>query len=110
MWAVGDTLDFWRVESIEPNRLLRLRAEMKVPGRAWLEFEVCKGAEDGTSTIRQTAEFDPVGLSGLCYWYALFPIHQIVFGGMLRRIAKAALKIERESDTEKVQEQEAVLR
>lgn len=96
--AVGDALDFWRIEAIEPNRLLRLRAEMKVPGRAWLEFEVCAGDEDGTSTIRQTAEFDPVGLFGLCYWYALFPIHQIVFGGMLRRIAKAGSREEKRAN------------
>ena len=108
--AVGDALDFWRVEAIEPDRLLRLRAEMKVPGRAWLEFEVRQGDEAGTSTIRQTAEFDPVGLFGLCYWYALFPIHQIVFGGMLRRIAKAGLQVKKASELEPLQEQEAVLR
>ena len=62
---------------------------MKVPGRAWLEFEVT--GEGGTATIRQTAIFDPVGLLGRAYWYALFPLHQLVFGGMLRRLARAAL-------------------
>jgi uncharacterized protein YbjT (DUF2867 family) len=85
---VGDPLDFWRVEAYEPGRSLRLSAEMKVPGRAWLEFEVV--AEGAGALIRQTAVFDPLGLSGRLYWYALYPIHQIVFAGMLRRIAGAA--------------------
>ncbi len=83
----GDALDFWRVEQIEAGRLLRLRAEMKVPGRAWLEFEV--NEYDGKSTIRQTAIFDPVGVFGLVYWYALYPVHQFVFAGMLRNICAA---------------------
>ena len=86
----GDTLDFWRVERIEPNRLLRLSAEMKVPGRAWLQFEV-EGDEQG-STIRQTAVFDPDGLLGLTYWYALYPLHNLVFGGMLRAISRASVE------------------
>jgi uncharacterized protein YbjT (DUF2867 family) len=87
---VGDTVDFWRVEALEPGRLLRLAAEMKLPGRAWLEFEV---TESGPSaTIRQTASFDPVGLLGRAYWYAVFPLHQLVFGGMLRGIAREALR------------------
>jgi uncharacterized protein YbjT (DUF2867 family) len=86
---VGDTIDFWRVEKFEPNHLLRLAAEMKLPGRAWLEFEVT--GDDYASTIRQTAIFDPVGLFGRLYWYALYPFHQLIFGGMLRRIAVAAL-------------------
>ncbi len=86
---VGDTVDFWRVETLEPNRL-RLAAEMKLPGRAWLEFEV---TGDGSSaTIRQTATFDPVGLWGRAYWYALYPLHQLVFGGMLRGVARAAMR------------------
>lgn len=85
---VGDTVDFWRVEQIEDNKLLRLAAEMKVPGRAWLEFEVTE-EEDGCS-IRQTAIFDPVGLFGIVYWYSLFPLHEFVFRGMLRNICKAA--------------------
>lgn len=85
---VGDALDFWRVEAWEPPHRLRLRAEMKVPGKAWLEFEV-RGHEGG-STIRQTAIFDPRGLSGLLYWYALLPIHQLIFRTMLRRIARLA--------------------
>ena len=85
---VGDTIDFWRVEKFEPNHLLRLAAEMKLPGRAWLEFEVSGDAN--ASTIRQTAIFDPVGFFGRLYWYALWPLHQLVFSGMLRRIREAA--------------------
>jgi uncharacterized protein YbjT (DUF2867 family) len=80
----GDVVDFWRVEAFEPDHLLRLIAEMKLPGRAWLEFEVT--GENATSQIRQTAIFDPVGLFGLIYWYALYPVHQLVFSGMLRGI------------------------
>lgn len=87
---VGDVLDFWRVEVFDPPRRLRLRAEMKLPGRAWLEFEVT-GDERG-SVIRQTAEFDPLGLPGLMYWYGVYPLHQWVFAGMLRGIARAAEK------------------
>jgi len=86
--GVGETVDFWRVEAIEPGRRLRLAAEMKLPGRAWLEFEVQGDAS--SSTIRQTAIFDPLGLAGLAYWYALYPMHAVIFGGMLRRIARAA--------------------
>jgi uncharacterized protein YbjT (DUF2867 family) len=84
----GDALDFWRVESIEPDRRLRLKAEMKLPGRAWLEFEVT--ADGPGSRITQTAIFDPVGLGGLLYWYALLPVHNVMFRGMLRRIVRAA--------------------
>lgn len=86
----GDTVDFWRVEAIEPDRLLRLSAEMKVPGRAWLQFEVSP-AEDGSgSIISQTAIFDPAGLFGLVYWYSLWPFHGYIFGGMLKNLAAAA--------------------
>ena len=84
---VGDALDFWRVEAYEPNRLLRLAAEMKVPGRAWLEFEVVPRQHG--ATIRQTALFDPVGLSGLAYWYGMYPLHRLVFSGMVEGIARA---------------------
>jgi uncharacterized protein YbjT (DUF2867 family) len=86
--APGDTVDFWRVEAIEPDRLLRLSAEMKLPGRAWLQFEV-EGDESG-STIRQTSIFDPIGLMGLLYWYLLYPLHSRVFAGLLRGIVRAA--------------------
>jgi len=85
---VGDPVDCWRVESLEPNRRLRLAAEMKLPGRAWLEFEV-EPTPRG-SKIRQTAEFDPVGLTGLAYWYSIYPLHELVFGGMLKELAMAA--------------------
>jgi uncharacterized protein YbjT (DUF2867 family) len=86
--AVGETLDFWRVEAYEPNRSLRLSAEMKLPGRAWLEFEVTESAD--LTTIRQTAIFDPVGLLGLMYWYGIYPLHRLVFAGMLRGIVRSA--------------------
>jgi uncharacterized protein YbjT (DUF2867 family) len=84
----GDPIDFWRVEAVEPERLLRLKAEMKVPGRAWLQFEITPAP--GGSEVRQTALFDASGLAGLLYWYALYPLHRLVFAGMLRGIAAAA--------------------
>jgi len=85
---VGDTVDWWRVEAVDPPHRLRLLAEMRLPGRAWLEFEVA--GSGSASTIRQTAIFDPRGLWGRAYWYALYPLHQVVFRGMLRGIARAA--------------------
>ena len=94
---VGDALDFWRVEAFEPGRLLRLRAEMTVPGRAWLEFEVSE--QESGCRVRQTAIFDPVGLFGLAYWYALYPLHQFVFAGMLRNVVKAGEKFANDSST-----------
>lgn len=84
----GDTLDFWRVEDVEPPRLLRLRAEMRLPGRAWLQFEVDQAP--GGARLTQTALFDAAGLLGRLYWYALWPIHQLVFSGMLRGICRRA--------------------
>lgn len=86
---VGDSLDFWRVEEVQPGRLIRLRAEMRVPGRAWLQFEAQPLAE-GQSLISQTAFFEPKGLAGLLYWYALYPIHVLIFSGLIRRIAAIA--------------------
>ena len=91
-----DALDFWRVEACEPPRLLRLSAEMKLPGRAWLEFEVTPCAEG--SQIRQTAIFDPIGLTGLAYWYGIYPLHKCVFAGMLRNIAREAEKPYRQTE------------
>ena len=88
---VGDALDFWRVEAYEPDRRLRLSAEMKMPGRAWIDFEV--EPRPGGATLRQTALFDPIGLFGLVYWYALYPLHHLVFSGMLDNIARAATAI-----------------
>ena len=97
---IDDHLDFWRVESYKPPHRLRLKAEMKLPSRAWLEFEVT-GGELG-STIRQTASFDPVGLWGLLYWYSIYPLHQWVFAGMLRSIAHAAVKCNATSAAKRV--------
>jgi uncharacterized protein YbjT (DUF2867 family) len=94
---VGDVVDFWRVEAVEPDTRLVLRAEMKLPGRAWLQFEVDPDG-DGAA-IRQTSIFDPVGLAGLLYWYALYPVHGFVFRGMLAGIARAAVREPRESGT-----------
>jgi hypothetical protein len=81
-------VDWWRVEEYEPDRLLRLRADVRLPGRAWLEFEV--SPTDRGSTLRQTAVFDPRGLLGLLYWYGIYPLHAAVFRGMLDGIARAA--------------------
>jgi hypothetical protein len=87
--SVGDTVDCWRVEAFEADRFLRLAGEMRLPGRAWLEFEV---APDGAGArIRQTASFEPAGLAGLVYWYAIYPLHALVFGRMLRGLARAAV-------------------
>lgn len=84
---VGDPLDFWRVEMVEPGRAIRLRAEMRVPGRAWLEFRSLPQA-DGQTLLTQTAFFEPKGLLGLLYWYALYPVHSLIFSGLIRQIAQ----------------------
>jgi uncharacterized protein YbjT (DUF2867 family) len=85
---VGESLDFWRVEEVQPGRLLRLRAEMRLPGLAWLELGV---RSDGGRTIyTQRALFHPHGLLGHMYWWAISPFHRMVFGGMKRNIARAA--------------------
>jgi len=92
---VGDSLDFWRVEEIEPGRLLRLRAEMRLPGLAWLEMYVetddTTGGE-GRTRYRQRTLFHPHGLLGHLYWWSVSPFHAVVFGGMARNIAKAAAR------------------
>ncbi len=87
---VGDPLDFWRVESYDPPFHLRLAAEMKVPGAAWLEYEV-KPAGRG-AVITQTAIFYPAGLAGLAYWYGIYPVHALIFRGMIRAVARKAEK------------------
>lgn len=87
----GDALDFWRVEAVEPGRLIRLRAEMRVPGPAWLQFEAIPRPEAGTLLV-QTAFFEPHGFWGLAYWYGLYPLHQLVFSGMARAVARHAEK------------------
>ena len=86
----GDVIDCWRVEQCTPGHLLRLSAEMKLPGRAWLTFEV--GSTPSGCRITQTAMFDPVGLVGLAYWYLVWPLHQLVFAGMLRSISRHAVE------------------
>jgi uncharacterized protein YbjT (DUF2867 family) len=85
----GDPLDFWRVEAIEKNKLLRLRAEMKLPGDAWLQFQT-KDTNNKKSVLTQTAFFEPKGLWGLLYWYALYPLHGLIFRGMIRSIKMKA--------------------
>ncbi len=85
----GDALDFWRVEAVEPGRSVRLRAEMKVPGRAWLIFEAVP-LGPGRSRFLQTAVFEPRGLLGALYWYALYPAHQVVFSGLVNQIRRRA--------------------
>ncbi|MEI5103138.1 SDR family oxidoreductase [Streptomyces sp. PmtG] len=86
---VGDSLDFWRVEEIEPGRLLRLRAEMRLPGLAWLEMRV-EPVDGGRSRYRQRAVFHPHGLLGHAYWWSVSPFHAVVFGGMARSITRTA--------------------
>ncbi len=88
--AVGDAIDWWRVEEIEERRLLRLRAEMKVPGLAWLDLLVEQDEQDGSTRFRQKAVFAPKGLAGFLYWQAIKPFHGVIFGGMQRNVAKAA--------------------
>ncbi|MFI1167513.1 SDR family oxidoreductase [Streptomyces sp. NPDC020801] len=88
---VGDSLDFWRVEEIEPGRLLRLRAEMRLPGLAWLEMRADTDAA-GHTRYRQRALFHPHGLAGHAYWWSVSPFHALVFGGMARNIARVAAR------------------
>ncbi len=89
--AVGEALDFWRVETLDRGNLLRLRAEMKVPGLAWLEMTTTSDPAGG-STYRQRAVFFPSGLGGRLYWLAVLPFHGIIFSGMANRITVAAAK------------------
>jgi uncharacterized protein YbjT (DUF2867 family) len=86
---VGDAVDFWRVEAVEPDRLMRLRAEMKVPGAAWLQFEA-RPADNGTTLLVQTAFLAPKGLLGFLYWYGLYPFHGVIFGKMIGKLAERA--------------------
>lgn len=90
----GEAVDFWRVEAVEPPTLLRLRAEMKVPGRAWLQWEA-RQRDDGGSTLIQTATFAPRGLPGALYWYALYPVHRLIFTDLCRAIARTAARTPR---------------
>jgi len=85
----GETLDFWRVERIINNRMLLLRAEMKLPGKGWLQFYV-KEIDDKKSFFRITAYFEPKGFLGYIYWYLLYPVHHFVFKGLIRKIKEMA--------------------
>lgn len=86
----GEALDFWRVENIEKDRRMRLRAEMKVPGKAWLEFESVPQAASDKILFTVTAYFAPRGLGGFLYWYAMWPFHKFIFDGLTRELANRA--------------------
>ncbi|MFH1619599.1 MAG: SDR family oxidoreductase [bacterium] len=88
----GEALDFWRVEKIVPDRMLLLRAEMLLPGKGWLQFESTPKSEK-TSILRQTAYFEPHGFLGNIYWYGLYPLHRIIFAGLIKEIKNRAEKI-----------------
>ncbi len=89
----GESLDFWRVEEVESDRLLRLRAEMKLPGKAWLEF---KSEPKGDKTLfTVTAYFAPHGLFGFLYWYAMWLPHRFIFDGLTNRLASRARVLSR---------------
>ena len=89
----GESLDFWRVEAVEKNRLMRLRAEMKVPGKAWLQFE--STPQDGKTLLTETAYYEPRGFWGFVYWYAMWPFHAFLFDGLIRRLAARARMLAR---------------
>jgi len=86
---VGDSLDFWRVESLIPGQSLKLYAEMILPGKAWLEFRI-KKLPNGQSEVTQEASFSPRGLGGQLYWYAVLPLHTLVFPTMIRNLIRSA--------------------
>jgi uncharacterized protein YbjT (DUF2867 family) len=90
----GESLDFWRVEAVEPDRLMRLRAEMKVPGKAWLQFESTP-QPGGETVLTQTAYYAPKGFWGFVYWYAMWPFHAFLFDGLIRQIAARARMLDR---------------
>ena len=87
-FIIGDPLDWWRISHYIPDTLVRLGAEMKVPGKAWLQFEVIPDGD--RCTIRQTAGMETDNFIGLIYWYVLFPLHALIFKGMLDAIGKKA--------------------
>jgi hypothetical protein len=86
----GDAVDFWRVEAIDPPHLLRLRAELKLPGQAWLQWDT--SSERGGTRLTQTAAFEPRGLSGALYWYMLYPFHRLIFTDMIEAIRRISLR------------------
>jgi len=89
---VGESLDFWRVEAVTPERCMRLRAEMKLPGNAWLEFQSAP-QKDGKTLLTTSAFFATHGLGGFLYWYAMWPFHKFIFDGLTRKIAERAHQI-----------------
>ena len=93
---VGESLDFWRVEAVTPGRSMRLRAEMKLPGKAWLEFQSTP-QENGQTLLTTSAYFDAHGLFGFLYWYAMWPFHKFIFDGMTREIANRAEQLPAET-------------
>lgn len=98
----GEALDFWRVELVEPNHLLRLRAEMKLPGLGWLQFEASP-RDDGRTDLVQTAYFASKGLFGLLYWYSVYPLHGLIFSRMIEAVAERALAISQKTTAVKQQ-------
>ena len=86
---IGEALDFWRIEAVEDGRSIRLRAEMKLPGKGWLQFQV-EPQSAMRSELIQTALFEPKGLAGVLYWFFLYPVHRLIFNGMIQGIAEAA--------------------
>ena len=98
---VGDAVDFWRVEAYVPGKTLRLRAEMRLPGYAWLQFEALAG-DGGTNRLRQTAFFEPRGFLGYLYWFSVLPFHELIFGNMARRIARLAEAGSSRTEMEKI--------
>ena len=94
---VGDALDFWRVETLEPERLLRLRAEMKMPGKAWLQWQVTPQEEEKT-LLAQTTFFAPKGLTGWLYWYVSYPLHKLIFRKLIDQIANRAVSLKPKQD------------
>ncbi len=95
---IGDAIDFWRAEVVEPDKRILLRAEMKLPGRAWLQFETHPHTGEQTRLV-QTAFFAPKGLFGLAYWYLLYPVHRLIFAGMIRNLAQRALELTKEGNS-----------
>jgi uncharacterized protein YbjT (DUF2867 family) len=97
----GEALDFWRVEKVDPGTLIRLRAEMKLPGEGWLQFEAKDGEKGGTELV-QTAFFAPKGLFGLLYWYGIYPLHRIIFSRMIDSVAQRAVEIAGDPQTKQL--------
>jgi hypothetical protein len=84
---IGEALDFWRIEAVEDGRSIRLRAEMKLPGKGWLQFQV-EPQSAMRSELIQTALFEPKGLAGVLYWFFLYPVHRLIFSGMVQGLPR----------------------